>query len=80
MSSYGKKWRVKSRQQCKKEIEIVSELILNHTQKEVAEITGLKLSKVKNILDRHTIGVYELRRMAKLPLYADSDKRTAPKR
>ena len=66
MSSYGKTWRVKSRQQCKKEIEIVSKLILNHTQKEVAEISGLGMAKVKNIITRHTMGVTEIRRRAKL--------------
>lgn len=67
MSSYGKTWRVKSRQQCKKEIEIVSKLILNHTQKEVAEISGLGMAKVKNIVYRHTMGAYHLRTKANKP-------------
>ena len=66
MSSYGKTWRVESRQQCRDEIDSVARLILNHTQKEVAEITGLGMSKVKNIIYRHTMGATELRRRAKL--------------
>lgn len=76
--SKGKRWQVKNRQQCKEEIALVSKLILNHTQDEVAEITGMKVSKVKNILYRHTVGVYELRRLAKLSLYSKSDRRTMP--
>ena len=66
MSSYCKSWQVKSRQQCKEEIKRVSDLVINHTQKEVAEITGLGMSKVKNIITRHTMGVTEIRRRAKL--------------
>jgi len=66
MSSYGKSWQVKSRQQCKEEIKRVSDLVINHTQKEVAEITGLGMSKVKNIITRHTMGITEIRRRAKL--------------
>ena len=66
MSSYGKNWRVESRQQCREEIKRVSDLVIDHTQKEVAEITGLGMSKVKNIITRHTMGITEIRRRAKL--------------
>lgn len=61
MTSQNKRWRVKSRQQSQDEINLVSELILNNTQKEVAKITGFPLSKVKNIIYRHTIGAELLR-------------------
>ena len=55
-------WKVAKRQQCKKEIARVEELIIEGlTQQQVADRLKWPIHKVINIISRHTVGVRRLR-------------------